>query len=71
MQNAWYVFWQGAHTLEDHLEKDGIEVELKSFETDEGIQGLGQNPFVRILHAIYIFMYKNCWFVLSSFYDMF
>jgi len=45
---------QGAHRLEDLLENDGIEVELKSFETDEGIEGLGRTPFVRILHAIYV-----------------
>lgn len=48
---VWYVFLQGVHTLEDLLKNDGIEVELQSFETDEGIQGLGENPFVRVSHV--------------------
>ena len=61
---------QGAHTLEDLLENDGIEVELKSFETDEGIQGLGRTPFVRILHAIYIFMYKAMKLLVCSFFSL-
>lgn len=46
-----YIFSQGVHTLEDLLKHDGIEVELESFETDEGIQGLGENPFVRVSHV--------------------
>lgn len=31
------------------LEDDGIEVEIKSFELNNGIEELGPEPFVRIL----------------------
>ena len=37
---------QGAALLEKLLENDNIEVRSKSFEVDEGITGLGPEPFV-------------------------
>lgn len=46
LQHCLFIFEQGALQLIELLEGDGIEVKAISFEIEEGIEGLGPDPFV-------------------------